>query len=198
MKKWATGSFDPNFFSAPRVMRRAASNFRRRSIRCTREKRPGRNGRCPERHDLWCQRRRLAWPFRWPQSCCGQGVFAQSSSFSKTKNVPGYTLFYYSGLTRWIRLRRRMRGRRDSNSQPQDRQSCALTNWATPPMPVTGLAPVTLGLWCPCSTIELHRPKFVAPVGVEPTAPAYETGEITVSPRRVVLLYYKKSGKSTP
>ena len=127
-----------------------------------------------------------------------QDIFAQSSSFSKTKNVPGYTLFYYSGLTRWIRLRRRMRGRRDSNSQPQDRQSCALTNWATPPMPVTGLAPVTLGLWCPCSTIELHRPKFVAPVGVEPTAPAYETGEITVSPRRVVLLYYKKSGKSTP
>ncbi len=91
-----------------------------------------------------------------------------------------------------------MRGRRDSNSQPQDRQSCALTSWATPPMPVTGLAPVTLGLWCPCSTIELHRPKFVAPVGVEPTAPAYETGEITVSPRRVVLLYYKKDGESTP
>ncbi len=46
------------------------------------------------------------------------------------------------------------------------------------------------------SKSQMRFGEIFAPVGVEPTAPAYETGEITVSPRRVVcviLLYYKKS-----
>ena len=71
----------------------------------------------------------------------------------------------------------------------------ALANWATPPhnMPVTGLAPVTLGLWCPCSAIELHR---LAGPGIAPGFPAYGTGDILLVHPAISKFYQKLDKKS--